>query len=580
MAKELSVAKLTLESSQYEKKLKEARNQWQNFAKQLGISIGKFTAAGAAIGAVTAAVKVAKDAFSANESAIDSWGKTIESARSVYQSFLSGINSGDMSGFLKNMQSIIDNAKAAYEALDALETKQILNSEKVGKQATENERMRAMLRSGRYIAPTDGTKPIMESGQLLTKEQKEQIAKRLENGMNALISYQRDELSSTTKAIAAKERELAGELGTTVNEFKKWTADNDALVTARANYEKYAQFELKHTVTRGSESGITRVRDNAVNPYQKYANLEWTTRFVEEGDAFTAIRQLREQANSLSRTMYSQQFQAFRAINSATNAGAGSSPSSVGKAVAAWQRIAMGDVGGIALGRSVKDVKSDLAAAQTMYDEAGDEFGRAAADVLIKKFQEELGRIGDEGSPFKDAYAHDFSKDLERLNAGKERQERTEMKLGDVMSSVAGGVNGMLGGIEQLGIDLPEGMKDVVSSIQGVASILTGISAMVSVIQGITAVDALIPFSTGGVVKAANGFRVPGNYFSGDQVPAMLNSGEVVLNRAQQGNLISQLGGGGSMGGAQPYVDGEKIWLGLSNYLKRSGKGEIVVSKR
>ena len=33
-------------------------------------------------------------------------------------------------------------------------------------------------------------------------------------------------------------------------------------------------------------------------------------------------------------------------------------------------------------------------------------------------------------------------------------------------------------------------------------------------------------------------------------------------------------------GNAQPYLDGEKIYLGLQAYMRRSGLGEIVTSER
>ena len=65
-----------------------------------------------------------------------------------------------------------------------------------------------------------------------------------------------------------------------------------------------------------------------------------------------------------------------------------------------------------------------------------------------------------------------------------------------------------------------------------------------------------------------------------DQVPAMLNSGEVVLNRAQAGNLASQLNDENTRGGYQPsHISGEQIYLAMNRYLKRTGRGEIVTWK-
>lgn len=81
----------------------------------------------------------------------------------------------------------------------------------------------------------------------------------------------------------------------------------------------------------------------------------------------------------------------------------------------------------------------------------------------------------------------------------------------------------------------------------------------------------------------ANGGIVPGNSYSGDNVyggGAMVNSGELVLSKAQQGNLASQLTDSAVQGfGGQPYVEGEKIFLGMNNSSRRMGRGEIVTTQ-
>ena len=124
--------------------------------------------------------------------------------------------------------------------------------------------------------------------------------------------------------------------------------------------------------------------------------------------------------------------------------------------------------------------------------------------------------------------------------------------------------------------------------MQGISTILTGILALTSLIQvasdvqaGASVVDAILPFARGGVVPHAASGRVMGYSYSGDNIGNVrLDAGELILNRAQQGNIASQLEGTarGNYGGT-PYVDGEKIFLGLNNYLRRSGKGEIVTAR-
>jgi hypothetical protein len=162
----------------------------------------------------------------------------------------------------------------------------------------------------------------------------------------------------------------------------------------------------------------------------------------------------------------------------------------------------------------------------------------------------------------------------------QDKPTKQEVKLTDIMNQMNGGISSMVSGLEQLGIELPQGMKDVLGGIQSVTSILTGISTILTAIEAISTADTIIPFASGGVVKAAGGYRVPGRTFSGDLVPARLNAGELVLNQAQAGVIANALqdrefGSGASL---QPYVEGEHIFLGMENTLKRKGKGEIVTT--
>ena len=142
------------------------------------------------------------------------------------------------------------------------------------------------------------------------------------------------------------------------------------------------------------------------------------------------------------------------------------------------------------------------------------------------------------------------------------------------------GVTSMVGSLEQMGIQIPEGFKGVLSGISGAIGVLQAIMVIVEAIEAMETVGTFLGiFAKGGVVHAARGF-VPGNNFS-DNVPALLSSGELVLNRAQQGNLASQLEGGAGLGdlNLSAVIRGEQIRLVLNNNGRRTGRGEYVQSK-
>ncbi|MGX8695932.1 MAG: hypothetical protein ACSW8D_06075, partial [Prevotella sp.] len=109
-----------------------------------------------------------------------------------------------------------------------------------------------------------------------------------------------------------------------------------------------------------------------------------------------------------------------------------------------------------------------------------------------------------------------------------------------------------------------------------VAFLAAGAAALATTIS---TVHSLTGYAAGGIVDGSGGGFVGGNSFSGDNIGNVrLNAGELVLNRAQQGILADELQKTSDLTQQplQPYVMGEEIWLGMNNYLKRQGKGEVL----
>ena len=171
--------------------------------------------------------------------------------------------------------------------------------------------------------------------------------------------------------------------------------------------------------------------------------------------------------------------------------------------------------------------------------------------------------------------------DLQVKQLSEKKKEDKSLTTG--IGNLTGGMNSVVGGLEQLGFEIPEGFKSAISAMQGISSILTGIATTVLAIEAIAGVDAIVPFANGGVVRAAGGWNgfVPGNNFSGDTVPALLNSGELVLNRAQQGVLASELSGTGMQAmHLETRVSGRDLLIVMNNDGTARGRGEFVRTNR
>ena len=184
---------------------------------------------------------------------------------------------------------------------------------------------------------------------------------------------------------------------------------------------------------------------------------------------------------------------------------------------------------------------------------------------------------------------------------------------------IVSGMSQVSSGLDRMGIELPQAVQDGVNTMQGMIQTINGIQAIAHglgttapaliqaaatgvqssialLIQALnlntasnsaaatsnvaeTAIDILM--AHGGVIPhAALGFAIPGTHYSGDTTPILANAGELILNKAQQGNLASQLQSDQTQpSSSRPYVSGQDIFLGTNNYLKGIGQGGLVTTR-
>lgn len=217
-------------------------------------------------------------------------------------------------------------------------------------------------------------------------------------------------------------------------------------------------------------------------------------------------------------------------------------------------------------------------------------------------FQSVHGMLGDKGlrqmlgisAPAFDLGRDISETDYKKLPGYDKNKDRDEKKLTEQISKLTSGISSITGGIKAMGFELPNEVEQVIGVVQGVMSVIEGVNTVISIF-GNTAMTAntaalvanttalyaatatnLIPFARGGVVHAAGGYQVPGNRMSGDQIPAMLNSGELVLSQFQQQVLAANLQAGGMQNlRLEASVHGEQIVLAVNNTMKRKNKGEL-----
>lgn len=519
------------------------------------------------LSAATGALDVVKDAFFNNEQNLDEWDRTVEASHSLYNGFLNALNTGNIGGYLSNIDKIVEAARRAYNALDELNTFNAFNQINVEKTRTGLTESIVDLREG------SGTKEAVKAaGDAYKKELQER--KRLE----------KDAYLEAVGQVAAErgvsKQDLLDALGGSYGHYQD--LKNVQMTGERITYTSGGMFggsigvKTKYAQTREEQLGVAlrHLNDAEIQNLQALgAQAERTGNEIAQVD------------KQITRVLNGRQ-------PGAGGSGGGGGTRG-GRTTTVNEVLPVGSVAEL-----TKQMQELQKAQQLVTDTAGWKSYQDQIDA-VKKSIDELKGITTVSDRFNTIMAAGGINpaDLNRQSVSdiafggvnlstniskrpsmqSNRESMTDVlnKISDTMSGTASSVGNIFSGVEQMGIDIPNEIKSVLGVVQGVATILTGISSLVTIIAG----TSWLPFANGGVVHAAGGVIVPGNHRSGDMVPAMLNSGEVVLNAAQAANLSSILqSGAGENLNLTATISGEQIRLALKNNSRRRGRGEYVTS--
>jgi len=560
MAKDVSLVRIKADTNDYERKIRQAQKTWDSFTKGLGLNMSKFTGVGAAIAGVTAALKVAKDAFFQNEQNLDEWGRVVKSSESLYTGFLNALNNGNISGYLQNINNIVRAAREAYDAMDDLGTFNAFNQINQERARTGFTEAMANFREG------SGKK---EDVQAAADALKEELRKRQEKEYNTYVKAIYDKAETLGIGGAALQRILEG---------------------SNAQYEQYKNLGLTGKGMALMGGGYEAV---AANDQERIGEALRKLNDTE----LESLQALGAQAQRTATEIESVNKQMARVLrgNSGSTGGSGGGSSKnekekyipaigsidwmqeeVQKLQAAFEKAADEGV----RGKLYAELQKAKLVLDTMNEGMAMSISRASSGSLSSQVGGgglgDLSKIKIEGKDLEDLQ--------ELANAGKQAETSWDAALGSIsglgsaLASIEDPAVKVLGIIAQaiatVALSFAQALsKDTKLGVFGwIAAAAAGTAAMFSTISAIKSATAG-SYAEGGIV--------PGNSFSGDNLTANVNSGELILNRAQQNTLAAQLRQQNSNNKSyQPsYVSGEQIWVAMNRYLKRSGQGEVLTWK-
>ena len=537
-----------------------------NMLGKVGLNVEGLMKFGGAAGAATTALKVAKDAFFASETTLDEWGRTVQSSQSLYQGFLSALNDSDISGFLSRMDDIVSAAREAYNAMDELGTFSAFQQRNVAKG-----------RAG-YAQALD------EYRLNPTSDNKQKLAQANQKVMNDL----RESHDKTEAAYQAALRQIATE-----RISGKGMQDAFVKMFSEGNYGDLQAAKSSYKTGRGLNSGAQyyygdrvydgRVQDRTTGKWRDMSDtekqqFEFARALSQVNDSqIKEVQALGAQSVAITEQIY-QQDRAYNRLagNNAPlrGGGGGRSGGSVGG----------GKTGGFDLSKIAFDPnKAMLAAVKGDGEEGPSEVWKAITEGA-KEATTEVDNL---------TAAFEKLNKVQGVTVEGANKESKNMADGWRTASIAiGTVGNAMSELKNPAIDIMTVIGQSIATIalayaQNLANdkttsgniwafIAAAAASTISMITTIASIHQATGYAQGGIVK--------GNSYSGDNIyggpDAMVNAGELVLTKAQQGNLASQLQEGGMRNiNLSGRVVGEDIFLSADRYARRSGRGSILTGK-
>ena len=555
-----------------------------SIASKFGLNIDKLTKFGSVLGAASAALKVAKDAFFASETNLDDWGSTVAAAEGVYDSFLQSINNSDFSGFLQRIGEVITKAKEAYNALDELGTRMtIINPERTKLQARATELKAIIRREGANS----------EKGQAAQAE-----LRQLEVALSKSFKTESQLNYNAFKALVDAKLQQAGiKLSKKDYDFLMRTFSSDASYTAMRR-------GAKGSIQTGYEAGGSYDEGSVYRQDTRNINQKLLDLFTDEWRHENS--QLLNAAFSARGGAASVMLSDARYLKNSSGGGGGSTgPTYAADSVAAQQAL-------------VRDL-------QKQWSEAGAEVRNSYIQPLVeaenklKQMQNEQtllkeqanGRLLEDKAiqvpmtadvtgliptidelreylkqnpiivPINTTGTNDSKNDAQEMQKGWQNAASAISSVGSAMASIEDPAAKVMGIVAQaiatVALAYAKALETDWSSKSSIWSFIAAAAAgTASMITTIASIHSATGYAQGGMIK--------GNSYSGDNMMAMgpnglvgLNAGEIVLNQAQARNVAAGLQNNGMSGmRLQTKVRGTELLVWLDNSLAQSGRGELV----
>ena len=522
-------------------------------AGKFGLSIEQFTKFGSVAGIASTALKVAKDAFFQTESGIDEWGRTVESAKGAYSIFLDTLNNGNWSNFFQNLQTTIQGGRDLYDVFDRL----------------------GSIKSNNAAAIAITQKEIAELR--LAKQQGQNVDDKLKSATTRLAALQKQGVSAgmtagSTSAFQTIRNGVNSIGGAGVNDATIQYVVDRIMKGGQAEFDKYKRnYEVLQkrgtgittsyqTTAYGGTMAVQKREFNLANLTQEEQKQYAIAKAVTEGE--TRIQQgiaAYAQAVSEGTSAAREEFKGNRYALQGAGGSGGGGKGGGGKGF---------DISSIAFDAN----KAMLSAVKGEGEEGPSEVWKAITQGAQESTTEveRLAAAFEKLNEVQGVTTGEAAKDSSNMADKWQKAGTAISAVGSAMSSIEDPAAKVAATIAQaiatIALTYAQSLRGTFTPWDWIAAAIGGVATMVSVISTIHSATG---YAQGGIVQ--------GNSYSGDNLyggpDAMVNAGELVLTKAQQSTLASQLQGNGINGmNISGRIKGTDIILSVDRSLQLQGK--------
>lgn len=608
------LTRLLLNTSDYDSKLKKAKQSAQDYSQGLGSMadkvMGGFSKMAGAIGLAMGGMEAFNKVIGSSQTAGDKYAETMAGMKRGVDEFFTALGTGDFSAFNSGLDTMISKAREAYRAMDQLGNAQM--SFEIAQTMAQKDIQEGQLAAKNKFAPIDvATKGfeswrkgiddmVAKTGQL-TMDTKDYIRKAVES-VAGVEGFEAN-MDNITKALLldiqdkAKRDQLKEKYAKEYNEYIDAIKEADNLLRTGSKTEAQIMHDKRDYKLKIQELNKKYNEAITVNALLvKYGDDE----LKAIGGNVKSLISLDSSISGLKRefneTAYefnnrNKNVKGFKSIDSYEGYAVYSGP-----AVSSTGKVSLSG-GNLPVAGSLAAIDAEIRKAQQEYANTASAAAREAAMKTIQELQNKKGLIELQARVSMPSVGNGKSGSLAALAGGLPTTIPLTVKKEDVKNTVdyADAINSVANALTAVSTATGEGaaaflswassvMTATAQAVQAIQTVVAAKTAEAAASAGASAASTPVVgwLMIGGAIAAAlaaftkipkfaNGGIVGGSSFFGDKLLARVNSGEMILNQGQQARLLSMTEGGNVRVTGDVRLNGKDIYISLRNYMKSSG---------